>query len=723
MSTPPQSSASSASPFTAARWVWTPGTPGKNHFALFTKSVPCEPGAVARIHICSADQYELHVNGRPLGRGPVHGDPAWRLVDSYTYVAGPDEAVLDVAVLVHHSTGTHVHCRIPGPPGLIAEVSAGNRVVAATDETWRCLDLEMWAQDVPERNWALDWCEDYDARQEPAGWGARRFPEALTAGWEHAVPAPDAEAVSSDWGPRPVPQIAHSFATPETFWTWRTESGGDPLPIVDLSRRADEEPLTPQDTPAPFSLDALNTALARGANSFTLDLGAEWVGHYLLDVEAAEGTVLEVSGAELLQEGASRRPWIFRKGSRYTARFTTREGRQELRPFFWTGCRYVHIVVRGAAEGLEFHRAGLLRRAAPLAWRGGTVRAADADLSRVLAICRQTLEVCAQEHLIDCPSREQTQYWGDGVFIAQSYAVAFGEPAYLRWYLDGFLHVPFKEGGQIASTYPGGHVSLLDYSLIPLIGQVFHRQNTGTFYKPAETAEKALRIKAWYDHHSGPDGLVTFPFAEYLKKGLINFIDHPGIGWHDFPHVGIDRDGTSCALNTFFYGFLRILADLYRDCGRSEESAAITAQAGRLGETLQRVFFDGTLFRDARREDGSLSEGASWQTNCLTVFFDLVTGEDAVRLLREMLDGYDRLCRCSPYFHFYLLTALRKAGLEREAVELIKHEWRPMLNAGATTAWEGFLGDAKDSLCHPWSTAPLLFLREDEPFRLPPRCA
>ena len=43
--------------------------------------------------------------------------------------------------------------------------------------------------------------------------------------------------------------------------------------------------------------------------------------------------------------------------------------------------------------------------------------------------------------------------------------------------------------------------------------------------------------------------------------------------------------------------------------------------------------------------------------------------------MQAMLDGYDRLCRCSPYFHFYFLPALRKAGLEREAVALIVREW------------------------------------------------
>jgi hypothetical protein len=87
--------------------------------------------------------------------------------------------------------------------------------------------------------------------------------------------------------------------------------------------------------------------------------------------------------------------------------------------------------------------------------------------------------------------------------------------------------------------------------------------------------------------------------------------------------------------------------------------------------------------------------------------------------MQSMLDGYDRLCRCTPYFHFYFLWALRKVGMEQEALDLIKKEWGPMIDAGSSTTWECFAGEERDSLCHPWSTAPFLFLIDERPFCLP----
>jgi hypothetical protein len=278
----------------------------------------------------------------------------------------------------------------------------------------------------------------------------------------------------------------------------------------------------------------------------------------------------------------------------------------------------------------------------------------------------------------------------------------------MEWLLEGFLHAPFRADGQMSSVYPGNHVVLLDYPLIPLIGQQFFKQQTGSFYKPRETFEKAMHLKQWYDARLNEDGLVDFDYESYKAENIINFIDHPGIGWHDFPHAGIDREGTSCLLNLFFYGFLQILTEIARDL-KHQQSEELAAQADALATSIRSTFYDGEVFHDAIKE-GRLSPATSWHANCLAVYFGLVAGEEGTKAMQAMLARYDEVCRCSPYFYFYFLPALRRAGLETEALELIKREWKPMLDAGATTTWEGFAGDDKDTLCHPWSTAPFLFL-------------
>ncbi len=687
------------------QWIWSPEETD-NQYVLFTKTLRVsEPDALApgpiRIRISASHHYVLYVNGRYVARGPIHGDPAWCHYDDLLVDWPEGEARVSLAILVHHARGTNIACIIPSRGGLLVQIEYGPYQVVS-DENWKCLDLPMWRQPVAARGWALGYCEDYDARLEPEGWPGKRFTDRDMAAWPNAVAVPDADSIWSGYSPRLTPMLERANVAPVAMRAWRAPgTGADD--IADVSATCDEETLLPAGDWQPFSLEALHHALA-SANAVTFDLGEELVGHYMIGLEAPAGLVVEISGAELLREG---RPWIFRKGTRYSVRYTTRQGMQRFASFTWSGFRYLHMVIRGKTSGVHVHQVGCLEKRAPLTVKQ-SFHTDDEALGRIVAICQHTLAIGAQEHLIDCPTREQAQYWGDGVFIAQSLWKGFGEPSYLQWYLECFLRVPINPNGQINCIYPGTHTTLLDYSLIPLLGQRFHKENRGVYYKPAETLTKALALKEWYDRHLNAAGLVDFDYEEYAAQGLRNFIDHPGVGWHNFPHPGIDRQGTSCPLNLFFLGYVQTLADIAADLGRPERGA-LREQAQRLAAAIRKTFYDGTVFHDAI-DGGNLSDGTSWQTNGLAVYLEVLQGAEATRAMRAMLAGYDRLCRCSPYFQFYFLPALRKAGLHEEALALIKREWGKMLSEGATTTWESFLGDEKDSLCHPWSTAPFLYL-------------
>lgn len=696
------------SPFSSAKWIWAPQT-HRNQYVLFARELSLhETTEAVQVRIAASYHYELFINGRFVRRGPVHCDPKWMQYDEYAFVLEDTDRALGelrISLLVHHpGEDVYLHFLSPGPPGLRAEFSWGDTVVG-TDGSWKCLDLPMWDAAAPKKGNPLGPAEDYDASKEPDGWAAMIFTESIAFAWPKAVEVPQADMLWTGYGKRMVPYLERSLVEPRRFKAWRADGPGAES-LFDVSKIQDEEPLLEVSDWQDWSLEAMNQLLPE-ANAFTLDLGAEHIGFYTFDIEAPVGAVVEVSGSELLRE---ERPWIFRKGVSYSMRYRAGSGRRQFTSFSWNGFRYIHVVIRNPVQSVKIHRMGCLQRRLPLHYKG-RFQNKDPELQRIYDLCRRTLEVGVQEHLIDCPTREQTQYWGDALFIAQSLWKGFGEGSYLDWYLECFLQVPVRENGQISAVYPGdSKQTLLDYTLIPPIGQRYYLNNFGQYYKPREFLEKGLLLKQWYDRHLNSDGLVEFDYEEYNKAFLRNFIDHPGMGWHNFPHRGIDRHGVSCPLNVFLQGYLTILSELAEDLMRPE-AKDLREQAQRLGEMVLKTFFDGEVFHDALR-DGILSEGTSWQTNCLPVFFNLITGWQARSVMEAMLDRYDDLCRCSPYFHFFFLPAMRKAGMEREAAELIKREYRPMLERDATTTWEGFLGDEKDSLCHPWSTAPFLFLLE-----------
>jgi hypothetical protein len=687
--------------FTAARWIWIGAPTAANAYVLFARSLP--RGAALRARIAASTHYELFVDGRFVARGPVPAERGRALVDEAEVALERGAAEVEVAIVVHHERGRRILAVADAPPGLRAEFDVGGRTIG-TDASWSCRELDMWRSEEKPRGWALGYCEEYRASSEPAGWSERRFPAPLRERWSPAVEIADADAIWSTHERRPVPMLARLTVLPRRVHAWHAGNGA-PVDVADLSEWHDTEPLEAIRGWVDYSQAAIAQA---GANAFTCDLGAEHIGHYAIEVEVPPGgigTSIEISGAELLRDG---RPWIFRKGCRYTVRYHARGGRRAFTSFSWSGFRYLHVVIRGG--GARLLGVSCAERRVPLPAAEPSFTGGDERLQRIFALCRRTLEVGVQEHLIDCPTREQAQYWGDAAFIARSLGIGWGEWSWLRWFLDCFIRAPFRPDGQIGCVFPGEHVSLVDYSLIPVIAQRFWREATGTFHRPRETLVRALELKRWYDQRL-VDGLVTLDHADGMKQGAFAFIDHPGLGWHDFPHRGLDRDGASCALNTFLFGFLRTLAEVAAEAGETAVSAALTREADALRTRIRAAFLvDGVLY-DALK-DGRLSDGTSWQSNGLAVYLGLLAGDEATRAMRAMLDGYDRLCRCSPYFHFIFLPALRSAGLEREARELIVREWGPMLDAGATTTWEGFAGDAKDTLCHPWSAAPFAFLLE-----------
>ncbi len=695
-----------AAEFGNARWIWSKKE-RKNQFVLFSRTIDLQARTPAQmsVRLCASCHYELFVNGVFIGRGPAHGDPQRCFYDDWTVALKPEDRRVDISILVHHSSRIHLHYLMPAPGGLIAVIRAGRQRIE-TDASWRYKELDMWAQRVPPRNWALDYCEDYNAAREPSGWAEKRFPPERTSTWPQARLVPGADRIWSGYAPRRLPVIQRRFREPIHFQAWSAAREGV-RDVGDISLFSDQEPLRKKTDMKPFTVKALNLSLLN-ANAFTLDLGREYVGFYTVEIDAPRGTVIEVSGAELLRNG---RPWIFRKGTSYTVRYRSRGGRQRFTSFAWNGFRYMHLVARGNTKDVRFHSVGCLERRAEFKLKK-TFTTRDRRLGKIFDICRRTLEICSMEQIVDCPTREQTAAWADGLFTSYYIWRGFGDPAYMEWYLESFIQAPLSERSMIHSRYPGllKHV-WLDFALLPLIAQQLYRKHTRSWYKPAATLERGLVQKQWFDDQRNEQGLVDFDFKTAYKNGYRNFIDHPGLGMHNAPHPGLDREGTSCPLNIYYMNYVDVLSKL-AVAVRHRQAKSLTEQAKQLRRAVKNAFYDGTVFHDTVKPDGSLSPSTSWHSNAFACYFGLIKGDVARTALRAMIRGYYQLCRGTPYLYSFLLPAMQKLGMEKEAVRLIKRDWGVMIDRDATTTWETFLGDERDSLCHPWATAPFLFLLE-----------
>lgn len=184
-----------------AKWIWTTGDPApRNSYTYFRKvldlnSTPKE----AKIHLTADSRYQLFVNGKFVGRGPVRSDRRWLYYDTWDLAPHLKKGRNALAVLVHHY-GEWTFQYMQGRGGLLAEVvGSGEKPLDRTDASWKALRSEAWSGGRPRMSIQLGFNEVYDARKAPKEWTTAAFqdkewPQAVELGpagmepWPNLVP-------------------------------------------------------------------------------------------------------------------------------------------------------------------------------------------------------------------------------------------------------------------------------------------------------------------------------------------------------------------------------------------------------------------------------------------------------------------------------------------------------------------------------------------------------
>jgi len=171
----------------AASWIWggAEASP-RNEWRCFRHSFDC-PGEIeqdAQLHLCADSRYVLYVNGCLVGRGPVRSWPAEQRYDTYEigHLLRPG-ARNTIAVLVLHF-GVANFYYIRGRGGLIAELTAGSAVLAATDSSWKTRLLAGHRRHSPRMACQQGFAEVIDAREEDGDWTGESYDDST---WEPAA--------------------------------------------------------------------------------------------------------------------------------------------------------------------------------------------------------------------------------------------------------------------------------------------------------------------------------------------------------------------------------------------------------------------------------------------------------------------------------------------------------------------------------------------------------
>ena|GEM_PF-222589 len=683
-------------PFDRAQWIWCAGEEVPKNFYLYCRKTFTlkENVASATIHATADSRYKLYVNGTFVGRGPARADQRWQYYDSYD-VASHLRAGENVIAAMVHQYGVPTHSYTLGRGGFLLQGEAGGQILD-TGRSWKVLPSPAWQRPTPRISPAIMWMEVYDARKEPAGWKRAGFDD---SGWSPAREL--GRPPVNPWKnliPRDIPFLLEQ----ETFPTKILDQGTvEPIEEKDVARRLAREPHHPGPTPGLKdagkllkSGDGPAVVCTDKADVYaTIDFGKEVSGYVRLRLKGVAGGIVDLGYSEVLRDGrvdvGREGPWGF------ADRYIMRDGPQEWELFFWKGFRYLQLTFRNCPKPVEVESASLLFTSYPVQYRGH-FECSDANLNRIWEVGRWTLQLCMHDGYEDTPWREQGQWVGDAQVELMANYMTFGDVALgskcLRQIAEG--QAP---NGSLPAMYPAAAMPF-DNGIPTFMCQwvsslLDHYRYTGERKLVAGLYPNVKRLMGYFDRYLDDHGLLA---------GVPGFVF---LDWSAAPPSpsGVELTGLNCH-------YYRALMDAAELASMEKDEAKRTewlGKAQRLKQSLNRRLWseERGVYLPGLSGDKPLPQLTVHDT-VLAIWSGVASPERIQRglaALREA-DPQEFSFIGTPYFYYFYLGALRRAGEHREAVEVTRAAYGEMLQKGATSWWEHFSGEASRS--HAWSCAP-----------------
>lgn len=681
----------------------------KNGCVLFRKNFRLTSDVHDAVWRIFADtRYRAYVDGRLIGWGPSRCDHRLAQYDIYHLDLAAGEHVLAVIAMHYgYSTGanTSVHQM------MIAELNGtgedGHPLVVGTDTSWKSRPAGWLARTAWRASGTLGPMEICDERERLGGWETPGYDDSSWA----AAAAMYGSTESLPWfafeaRDIPLPRTGLVPASAVTAWG---AGAGAPCDDADLGKH-----LAPVEWEADTSR-ALPLRVA-GAHDKPAVVNISWeaihCGFLRLEASGRAGTVLDVLYAEALD---GRKVAAFSPSLRRVCdRFVLRDGVNELEVVFgWKAFAHVQLWVWGEAE-IRWAEIRTMEYPLPVAPSCSVVEpVADA----LIGNCFRTLRLCAQDGLLDSPSREQQQWMGDGERQAGALFTLFRETALWRRLLRQ-IGQSLDWSGCLLPRYPGRHehtAPIPSFMLSWIFSHHEYVSRTGDRSLLAEWWAQMVAVMRWFTRFEGRDGLLhDVPYWSFIDWG-----EAPS-----GPAPDVSRGGTVTALNALYLGARARMAALAEMAGDPEGAGFYGEGHDGRAAALRLLSFvpDRGAFCDSVVE-GQQSSSISEPTNLVMLEHAGLPADQASGVLcRVFLQPDGPVVRMSPYFHRNFGHVLARAGHARFAFDTMIGRLAPACKAGASTIWERYelfhrkAGDAQaylSSASHAWGAMLPSFLVEE----------
>lgn len=671
-----------------------------NQYVEFQREFWLDKKETVTLYICVDTEYQVYLNGTFVACNQYADYPAHKVYDTIDVsdwlVQGKN-----VIYVLGYSQGNDCSVHISGTAMLMYALK-GETLHVVSDEKTMCRQSDAYQSgeiEVITQQLSYTFC--YDARKD-----------AGDAGWENSkiVPVPPTE-----YRPRPISKLdisnrVNGEIVAQGYFLRRNlaekTTAAQRMQSDYLSaKRAVEVFETSEYAPLTFRqpLTIKNQNEAYGVY-FVLDLKEETAGFFDMELDAAEGTVLEISYGEHLDDLRVR---SHIGGRNFAFSYICKQGRQTFtHRMKRIAGRYLEVHISKAETPVTFYSIGMLPTVYPLGFDSG-FRCSDRLFNKIYAVSAHTLRLCVHEHYEDCPWREQALYAMDSRNQMLCGYYAFGEYAMPKASLR-LLADSQNEDGEISLTAPGKcELIIPTFSLMWVVAVRDYVLYSGDLESITEFLPHAEAIMRLFWGRSAA-GLIATPYG----KSYWNFYE-----WAD----GMDHCSEFCStvqlqrydapLNLFAVLATEAYMELLH-WGNAERHILEYAQkTAHLKEQIHKVFWDADKCRYKTYHNGTVHY--SELTQALAICTGVADGTTADVLRKELSQQNDMVKTSLSYLFFKYEALLQDVSYADFVFQDIETIWGGMLYRGATSFWETEKGaydfENAGSLCHGWSAIPIYF--------------
>ena len=690
-----------------ARWIAPPGIPGDS-FTVFHARRTFDLAALPTrfvAHVSADNRYRLYVNGVYITSGPQRSDVEhWRYetVDLAPHLRAGRNVV---AALVWNWGAARPVAQHSHRTGFLRQGNSATEAAHVnTGSGWRLLVDSAFAPIVITtasmgNYYAAAPGDSIDGSRYPWGW---ERPDYDDSGWLLVTPARRTDAAplaafSGAAGGAIVGRAKRRAMQPGEYGEmsgWQLEPRSIPPMEERVQRLARVRRATGAPTDDAFLRGARDLVIPpRTRASLLLDQSHTTNAYPVLETSGGRASSIRLTYAEALVDSQGR------KGHRDSITGRTIRGvhdvilpdggaRRRYQTLYWRSFRYIQLDIATADEPLRIHDLHGIFTAYPFVERARF----DSELPWLADMWRinwNGARIGAFDTYMDTPYWEQLQYVGDTRIQGLISLYVAGDDRLLRQAIEHFDLSRIPEG-LTASRYPSALTQIIPpFSLIhvAMVHDFFMHRRDDAFVRQRLAGVRG--ILDWYARHVDSSGMLG-PMPHW------NYVD-----WtRPWPRgVPPDADhGRSSTISLLYVYALNRAAELEDAVGPAGSGNAYRARAESMLRAVRSAWDPARqLFRDSPD-----TNAYSQQTNVLAILTDAVPAAGQRQLMQRVLDD-TTLTRASYYFGFYVLEALRKAGLAERYVEQLE-PWRTMLALGLTSTPENPEPTRSDT--HAWAAHP-----------------